>query len=239
MRVSVVIPVRDEADNLPLLLSSVPASLQANPLVEAWELVLVDDGSSDGSREILARATTPGLRVILLDGRQGKEAALAAGIDHSLHDVVAFLDGDHQAHPDDLGPLLAKVGEGFDAAVGVRVRRNDPWLKRASSKVANRVRAWALLDDFPDINCPVRAVRRSALLTLPRFRTWHRYVPVLLRARGFEVAQVPIRHFPRQSGRSKYGVHNRLWIGLRSLVVVRWLIRHQTRYRIESDHAKR
>jgi len=239
MHVSLVIPIRDEADNLPRLLAEVPASLSANPMVDEWELVLVDDGSRDGSREMLGRTNTPGVRAVFLDGRHGKEAALAAGIDLAKYEVLAFMDGDHQAVADDLLPLLTQVGEGHDAAVGVRVRRQDSWIKRVSSRIANRFRAWALQDDFPDINCPVRVVRKSAMLTLPRFRAWHRYVPVLLRARGFDVVQVPVRHFPREAGRSKYGVHNRLWIGLRSLMVVRWLVRHGVRYRIEGEHGKR
>ena len=101
------------------------------------------------------------------------------------------------------------------------------------------VRAWALQDDFPDINCPLRVARRECLTSIPRFRAWHRYVPVLLRVYGFDVAQVPIRHFPRTAGRSKYGIHNRLWIGLRSLAVVRWLIRNRIHYEIEGENAER
>jgi glycosyltransferase involved in cell wall biosynthesis len=238
MDVSLIIPIRDEAENLPRLLEEVPSSLSRNPLVDNWEVVLVDDGSTDGSREILRGALRLGVRVLHLRGPQGKEAALAAGLDHALHEVVAFMDGDHQMSADDLEPLLAKIAEGYDAAVGVRTKRHDTWVKRASSRIANRVRAWALQDDFPDINCPLRVVRREAMLTVPRFRAWHRYVPVLLRMRGLRVAQVPIRHFPRVAGRSKYGVQNRLWVGLRSLRMVRWLIRNRTLYELESEHGQ-
>lgn len=236
MDVSLVVPIRDEVENLPRLLEEIPARLDRNPFVDTWEMIVVDDGSSDGGRELLSGQQPEGVRVLLLTRGFGKEAALAAGLDHARHDVVAFMDGDHQMLADDLEPLMQKLTEGYDAAVGVRVDRNDSWLKRFSSRIANRVRAWALADDFPDINCPLRVARRESMLRLPRFRAWHRYVPILLRARGYRVAQVPVRHFPRAAGRSKYGVHNRLWVGLRSLTVVRWLVRNRIQYEVVDKH---
>jgi len=238
MDVSLVIPLRDEAPNLPRLLAETPVSLEANPFVDRWEILLVDDGSTDGTREALRTVSTDGVRALFLDEATGKEAALWAGIDQARHGVVAFMDGDHQMSPDDLVPLLEAVEAGADAAVGVRVRRNDGWMKRISSRVANRVRRGILGDDFQDVNCPLRVVRRTWLRRVPRFRAWHRYLPVLLEARGARVAQIPVAHFPRAAGRSKYGIRNRLRVGLESLAVVRWLTRNTVRYTLADEGAR-
>lgn len=235
MNVSVVVPLRDEAPNVARLLREVPESLEANPRVDGWELLCVDDGSRDATTEELWRHRRDGVRVLRLQGPQGKEAALAAGIDAARHEVVAFMDGDHQTSPDDLEPLLALLEEGYDLVNGIRERRRDGWAKRMSSRVAHGVRSRVLGDRFTDINCPLKVARRACLLEMPRFRAWHRYLPLLAEIRGHAVTEAPVRHFPRAAGRSKYGVWNRLWIGLRSLMVVRWLSHNRIEYRLEKD----
>jgi glycosyltransferase involved in cell wall biosynthesis len=235
VNLSLVIPLRDEEENVRRLLEVVPASLEGNPHLDEVEIIIVDDGSVDATFELLGRWATPLIRVLRLAGAEGKEAALAAGVDQARYDIVGFMDGDLQASPEDLAELLPFLDEGYACVSGRRVDRQDGWSKRVSSRIANGIRAWALGDDFRDINCPLKVVRRDVLLRVPRFRAWHRYVPVLVAREGYRVREVPIRHYPRIAGRSKYGIWNRVWIGLWSLLVVSWLMRNRVEYQLEAD----
>ena len=234
-----VIPLRDEEANVTRLLEEVPASLAGNSRVDAFEILCVDDGSRDDTLARLRASQTDHVRVLALDRRRGKEAALVAGIDHASYDVIALLDADLQTTPDDLGLLFERLEAGFDCVNGNRVERHDTWLKQVSSRVANAVRRLLLGDSSRDINCPLKVVRKECLKTMPRFRAWHRYIPHLAMLGGYRVTEVPVRHFPRVAGRSKYGVWNRLWIGLQSLAVVWWLTRNWITYDTEGDDGRR
>lgn len=246
VRLSVVVPLRDEIGNIERVLAEVPAALDGLAAVARWEMILVDDGSTDGTRERISEAGWRGgegspsgaIRSILLSGPHGKEAALAAGIDAARHEVVGLLDGDLQTDPEDFGPLLAELSPEVACVNGWRVDRHDSGVKRFSSRISNRIRAAVLGDGLNDINCPLKVVRTDLMIRLPRFRGWHRYIPALCMREGAGVREVPIRHYARSAGASKYGIWNRLWIGISSLTVVSWLMRNRVVYQVDGSPVK-
>lgn len=227
--VSLVLPVHDERDNLAPLLGEIRAGLGER----SYEIVAVDDASRDGSREELVRLarTEPRLRVLALRARGGQSAALAAGWRAARGRVVATLDADGQNDPADLPAMLARLDAEAElvAVVGVRVGRRDARWKLVQSRVANRLRDWLTGDRVRDTGCGLKVFRREAILAAPRFDGMHRFLPTLLRVAGGRVAEMPVRHRPRRSGRTKYGMWNRATRGLRDALGVRWLARRRLR----------
>jgi glycosyltransferase involved in cell wall biosynthesis len=226
---SVVVPVLNERDNLAPLVAEIRAALG----VRGYELIAVDDASTDGSLDELARlrGDEPALRVLALSRRSGQSAALAAGWDAARGEVVVMLDADGQNDPADIPALLDRLNKepALAAAAGYRTRRRDSSWKRVQSRVANAVRNWLTRDRVRDTGCSLKAVRRNVLGTLPRFDGMHRFLPTLIRLRGGAVAEVPVSHRPRRAGRSKYTAWNRAIPALRDAVGVRWLRRRALR----------
>jgi dolichol-phosphate mannosyltransferase len=228
--ISVVIPVRDEADNVAPLVAEIRAAL--DPLARPYEIVYVDDGSSDGTRACIAASERePGAAVRCLTHPRsfGQSAALWSGIRAARGDIIVTLDGDGQNDPADIPNLLAKLAEGGHMprrmVVGHRATRRDTWLRRVSSRIANAIRGRLLGDGTPDTGCGLKVFTRELYLGLPYFDHMHRFLPALVRREGGDVVSVPVRHRPRERGRSKYGVHNRLWVGIVDLFGVMWLQR--------------
>lgn len=229
--VSAIIPVYNEVESLPALMDELDLVLRATG--RPYEVVLVDDGSADGSGAwIEERARQdPLVRGILLERNVGQSGALAAGLHHARGDVIVTLDADGQNDPSSIPALLAAL-EHADVVSGVRTPRADSWRRRVSSRVANAVRRAALGDTISDVGCSLKAYRREALEGIPLFVGAHRFLPALCQFRGARVAEVPVRHRPRQHGISKYGVRNRLFRGIRDLFGVRWLKARMLRHRI-------
>jgi len=225
MNLSVVVPLHNEEPNIERLLATVVPSLERNPLVDQFEVICVDDGSTDGTARLLAAARSPSVVVVTLPRRSGQSAALARGIGAARYDVIGRLDGDLQTSPDDFEHLLPWLDRGFDCAHGVRQKRQDTMVRRLSSRIANGIRRRVLGDAFQDISCPLTVFRKRCVDNLTLFDSFHRYLPFLIRMQGYPVTQVPVRHFPRVAGRTKYGIANRVGVGLVSLFVVRWLSR--------------
>jgi glycosyltransferase involved in cell wall biosynthesis len=232
---SVVVPVFNERANLAPLVAEFRAALGTR----GYELIAVDDASTDGSLDELARlrGEEPALRVVALDRRSGQSAALAAGWDAARGEVVVMLDADGQNDPADIPALLDQLNleRGLAAAVGFRTRRRDSRWKRIQSRIANAVRNWLTSDRVRDTGCSLKAVRRDVLRALPRFDGMHRFLPTLVRLRGGEVVEVPVSHRARRFGRSKYTAWNRAIPALRDAVGVRWLRRRALRYTVARE----
>lgn len=221
--VSVVVPFFNELENVEPLVRQVGEVFVGRPDYE-YELILVDDGSSDGTGELIEKLAVenPALLPLIFDSNYGQSAALVAGMRLAGGELILTLDGDLQSDPRDFPAVLAKL-EDHDAVFGYRAGRQDNWLRRASSRVANRVRNWVLRDGVRDTGCGLKGFRRSVVPHLVSFNGAHRFFAVTVRLAGLTIAEIPARHHPRLHGVSKYGVHNRLWRGLLDLLGVRWL----------------
>lgn len=227
LALSVVVPMHDEAGNVVPLLGEIAAALRGRI---AFEIVCIDDASRDGTFDELVHAAgcTPELRVLRHDRQCGQSTSLRDAIKASRGEWIATLDGDGQNDPADIARLLeARVGAPAEVRLfaGWRMQRRDTWSKRLSSRIANGVRRRLLKDDCPDTGCALKLFERDAFLDLPYFDHMHRYLPALFRRAGWQVRNVPVDHRPRRHGRSKYGIGNRLWVGLVDLAGVAWLMR--------------
>jgi dolichol-phosphate mannosyltransferase len=237
---SVVVPVRDEADNVAPLVAEIEAALAA---VCAFEIVYVDDGSRDGTAERLRalRAKTPRLRVVRHRESCGQSQAVATGVKAARAPIIATLDGDGQNDPADIPRLLNRLREepveSRDRLLvaGQRLKRRDTAVKRFSSRIANAVRGRLLGDHTPDTGCGLKLFTRAAFLDMPRFDHMHRFLPALMIRQGGHVVSLPVNHRPRERGRSKYGMWDRLWVGIVDLFGVMWLQSRATHPMIEPD----
>ena len=231
---SIVVPVRNEQDNILPLLAEIHAALAERA---EFEVIYVDDGSTDATPARLgeAMARYPRLRVLRHEASCGQSAALMTGFRAAQGAWIAMLDGDGQNDPADIPKLVAaRTGGAADLQLvaGHRRRRKDDWLKRISSRVANGVRARLLGDATPDTGCGLKLIRRSACLELPFFDHMHRFLPALVQRNGGVTVSVEVNHRPRSHGASNYGLFDRLWVGIVDLCGVMWLQRRARRPRV-------
>jgi len=231
---SVVIPVYNEEENLPLLWPELRGVLETMGL--SFEVVFVDDGSGDRSAEIIRglRETDRRIRLVRLKANAGESAATDAGFKGARGRRVVTMDADLQNDPHDI-PMLVDHLERWDAVTGWRVTRDDPLVRRLSSRIANGIRNAVSDETVQDSGCTFRAFRRECLRSLVLYRGFHRFIPTLLRMRGYRVLEVPVNHRPRRFGRSKYGIGNRAFAAFRDLLVVRWMKNRTLRYDIAED----
>ncbi len=227
LELSVVVPVFNERDNIPPLLAEIAAALRGRV---AFEVIYVDDDSSDDSRTVLVaqKALHPELRVLHHVVRSGQSTAVWNGVRAANAAWIATLDGDGQNDPADINKLLAaRAVASADVRLfaGWRTTRRDSFNKRMSSKIANAVRSRMLRDATPDTGCGLKLFEREVFLRLPYFDHMHRYLPALVKRAGFACQSVPVGHRPRTAGVSKYGMLDRLWVGLADLRGVAWLMR--------------
>lgn len=227
-RLSVVIPMRNEAGNAAPLIAEIEAALAAIP----HEILCVDDGSTDTTPEELRGAAATAPLTILQHARScGQSAAIVSGVRAARGAWIATLDGDGQNDPADIPRLLARAEAegGAIMVVGHRVTRKDSWLKRRSSRIANAVRARLLGDATPDTGCGLKVFPRALFLELPSFDHMHRYLPALVLRGGGRVVSEPVNHRPRTRGRSNYGTLDRLAVAFADLMGVMWLTRRWKR----------
>ncbi|UCE86116.1 MAG: glycosyltransferase family 2 protein [Deltaproteobacteria bacterium] len=229
-RLSVVIPIYDEAENVLPLWRELGEVL--DKLGYGAEMIFVDDGSRDdgGARVREIASLDARVRLISLDGNHGQSAAFDAGFRAARGEVTATLDGDLQNDPADLLRLLPHL-ESHDVVNGVRAQRHDSLVRKLSSQIANGFRNWLTEESVTDVGCSLRVMRTEYLRRVKLYRGMHRFLPTLLRMEGARVTEVPVAHRPRRSGRSKYGIRNRLWSGLVDTFAVRWMQRRALRYR--------
>ena len=232
-RLAVVVPVRNEADNVEPLVREIARALAA---LRAFEIVYVDDGSDDRTHAELGRmrALIPQLRCVRHARSCGQSTAILTGVRSARHPWIATLDGDGQNDPADIPRLLerlaaARPADNLHMLAGWRAARQDTWLRRVSSRIANGVRSRVLADATPDTGCGLKLFARDTFLALPYFDHMHRFLPALVQRSGGRVESVVVAHRPRTRGRSKYGVHNRLWVGIVDLFGVAWLMRRARR----------
>jgi dolichol-phosphate mannosyltransferase len=243
--VAVVVPVKNEAENVVPLIEEIHAALEP---VCTFEVIYVDDGSDDATPRVLdeAKLRFPRLRVVRHAASCGQSQAVHSGVRAARAPWVATLDGDGQNDPADIPAMLARrdaeaAAAGVDPVMvmiaGHRQKRQDTSLRRWTSKVANGVRAGLLRDSTPDSGCGLKLFARETFLRFPRFDHMHRFLPALMLRDGGEVVSVRVNHRPRERGVSKYGLWNRLWVGIVDLFGMMWLQRRARNPVIERQDA--
>ena len=228
-RLSVIVPVKNEEDNVAPLVREIAAALTGKA---EFEIIYINDGSTDRTQAVLDGLKTefPMLRVIRHRASCGQSQAVTTGVRAARFEWIATLDGDGQNDPADIPALLAALADpqqpaNLELLAGWRTKRNDTFLRRLSSKVANGVRSRMLKDSTPDTGCGLKVFARETFLMLPNFDHIHRFLPALVIRGGGAVVSVPVNHRSRERGTSKYGLHNRLWVGIVDLFGVAWLQR--------------
>ena len=234
LSLSVVIPVYNEEENIAALLQQLQAALKD------WngetEFLIVDDGSSDATLELLKRAqlVEPRLRIAHFRRNLGQTAAMEAGFHLAKGQGVVTLDGDLQNDPAEIA-RLARMLSDWDVVCGIRAHRQDTWWKRRSSRIANGFRNWMTGDDIVDTGCTLKAYRRECVEHLELYNGMHRFLPTLLKMRGYRVTQVPVSHRPRRAGKTKYDTWRRLKKGLADVWAVRWMKKNWIAYQPELE----
>lgn len=224
---SIVVPVKDERENIDPLYRQVKDVLRD---AVVWELIYVDDGSTDGTFDELNRLAELDSRVKVVRLRRnfGQSAAMQAGIDAAAGELVATMDGDLQNDPADLIPMVAKLDEGFDMVLGERVDRKDNLLRKIPSRIANFIIRKIAKIPFRDFGCTIRVIKSDVARNLRIYGEMHRFIPVLARNVGATIAQVPVRHHPRKAGKSKYGI-GRTGRVMLDLLTIRYMSGYLTR----------
>jgi dolichol-phosphate mannosyltransferase len=232
---SVVIPIYNERENLVPLEEKLNETLAGLNL--DYEVVLVDDGSRDGSAELIGKLQKHNsrLRLVRFAENSGQSAAFMAGFRAANGRIIVTMDADLQNDPADIPLLLDKIGE-FDVVCGWRHERNDPWIKKISSKVANAVRNQLSQETITDTGCSLKGFRRECVAPLVLFNGMHRFFPTLMKMEGFTVTEVKVRHHCRLHGQSKYNIRNRLWSSWNDLLGVRWLKKRRLNYHVIEEN---
>lgn len=222
---SIIIPVYNELDNVESLYQEIAGVLSTPDY--SFEVIFVDDGSTDGTKErlnLLAKKH-PFIRAICHKKNFGQSAALLSGARAAQYPWLITMDGDGQNDPADIPLLCQKLTSEKNVVLGNRQKRDDNFLRRLSSRVGNGIRRGLLSDECPDTGCSLKLFSKEAFLTLPHFNHMHRFLPALFKRAGFQLVNVKVNHRPRKHGVSKYGVMNRLFVGIHDLIGMRWLLR--------------
>lgn len=232
IRYSVVIPLKNEASNIEDLvheLEPIMSNLRA-----PWELICVDDGSTDNTPTILAELSKKKdyLRVITFKKNYGQSSAFDAGFKAAQGEFVITLDGDRQNDPHDIPKMLPLI-EDSDLVCGIRAKRKDTWSKRITSKTANAVRQWMCEDGVKDTGCSLKIYRRSSLQKIKMYHGMHRFLPALFKIEGLRIKEIPVNHRERVAGKSNYNFFNRSFNTIADLLAVRWMKKRQLRYQVK------
>ena len=231
---SIVIPVFNEEENLRLLTTELIGVLRS--LNKTWEIIFIDDGSTDGSFKMLKelREIFPHIRVIKFKENCGQTAAFDAGFKAALGEIIITMDADLQNDPHDIPRLLNKVGD-CDVVCGWRHERNDPFIKRVSSRIANFVRNRLSDEDIADVGCSLKVFKSEYARKLKLYNGMHRFFPTLIKMEGGKVAEIKVSHRSRRHGSSKYSIQNRILRSFIDLLAIRWMKKRRLNYAIEED----
>lgn len=230
MDISLIIPVYNEEESLILLFNAIHKAL--DPLSRTWEVVLVDDGSSDNSLSLLktlAEQDPKHVRIVAFRRNFGQTAAIAAGIDHSLGKIVILLDADLQNDPADIPMMLEKLDEGYDVVSGWRIKRKDTYLTRTlPSNIANRIISRVTGVELHDYGCTLKAYRREVITGFRLYGEMHRFIPIFAHSVGAKIIEIPVNHHPRRFGEAKYGLERTLKV-LLDLFTVKFLLNYSAK----------
>ena len=226
---SIVVPLFNEEENVPILQSELTSALTAFD----YEIIFVDDESSDGTVERI----TPGprIRILRFEKNAGQSAALFAGLHSARGRTAVLIDGDLQNDPADIPKLLAEIERGADLVCGYRAQRKDTFIKRLTSRIANFVRSRFTKDGVRDTGCTLKAMRRECISALLPFKGMHRFIPALVKGAGYRLVEIPVNHRPRKYGQSKYGLGNRALRATVDMFGVRWLLARRLNYKVRAD----
>ncbi|MBI1373159.1 MAG: glycosyltransferase [Phycisphaera sp.] len=224
MDLSIIIPIYNEQENIAAMAERLDAAMAT--LDRAWEVIYVNDGSTDDSAAMLdaVAAANPRVRVVQFRRNFGQTAAMMAGIDHARGEILVPMDGDLQNDPADIAALLAKIDEGYDVVSGWRKNRQDAWLTRVlPSRCANMLISWISGVHLRDYGCSLKAYRREVIQGVKLYGEMHRFIPIYANWQGAKVAEIPVNHHPRTAGTSKYGLNRTIKV-LLDLIVVKFLV---------------
>ena len=229
-QVSVIVPVFNEEENIPILQTELRAALR--PLDH--ELIFVDDGSADRTVEQIEAG--PNVRVIRFEKNAGQSAAMYAGLQAAHGAIVVLIDGDLQNDPADIPKLISEISRGADLVCGYRALRRDTRVKRLTSRIANAVRSRYTRDGVRDTGCTLKAMRRDCVTALFPFKGMHRFIPALIKDAGYRLVEIPVNHRPRRFGQTKYGLGNRAVRATIDMFGVRWLLSRRLNYKIREEN---
>jgi dolichol-phosphate mannosyltransferase len=235
--ISVIVPVKDEEENISILAGEIDAAMAK--LNFSWECLWVDDGSTDDTLVKIKEIgkTNPRHRYLSLERNFGQSAAMAAGFKYAHGPILVTLDGDGQNDPADIPMLVNRlISERADMVNGRRKKREDSMIRKLSSRIGNGFRNWATGENVRDVGCSLRAFRRPCVEDVTVFKGMHRFLPTLVRIAGYgRIIEIPVNHRPRERGKTKYGIGNRLWVGLADTLAVRWMQARMVFPKIKED----
>ena len=234
IRYSVVIPLKNEGENVHDLINELRPVMDS--LGQAWELICIDDGSTDNTREILQSLSSslPELRLIAFNKNYGQSSAFDAGFKHARGELVITLDGDRQNDPADIPKMLAAASD-VDLVCGKRTNRQDPWVKKFTSLIANAIRSRVCGDGISDTGCSLKVYRSAAVRKIKMFSGMHRFIPALFLMEGFRIKEVSVNHRERVKGQTKYNFFNRSFNTISDMLAVRWMRKRRLHYQIEKE----
>jgi dolichol-phosphate mannosyltransferase len=228
--VSVIVPVYNEEENVPILQAELRAALRGID----HEFIFVDDGSTDRTVERIEAA--PNLQVIRFEKNAGQSAAMYAGLQAARGAILVLIDGDLQNDPADIPKLIEEISRGTDLVCGYRAQRRDTLAKRLTSRVANAIRSRYTKDGVRDTGCTLKAMRRECVAVLFPFKGMHRFIPALIKDAGYQLVEIPVNHRPRRFGQTKYGLGNRAVRATIDMFGVRWLLSRRLNYKIREQN---
>lgn len=234
LQYSVVVPLKNEAENVVELVQELEPVMQS--LKMPWELICIDDGSTDNTLEILKRlkADKPYLRILTFNKNYGQSSAFDAGFRAAKGQYIITMDGDRQNDPSDIPKLIACSADA-DLVCGQRIKRRDPWNKRIISYFANKVRSRFVGDGIPDTGCSLKLYKRSCFNRIKMFHGMHRFLPALFMIEGFKVVSVPVNHRERAKGQTKYNLFNRSFNTIADMWAVGWMRKRSLKYQIKHE----